>query len=96
MDNRLIGDVIGKVFEIGEAHRRENAILRTLLLEQGLSGRKIDAELRKRLRQQKVRELAAETLERVSSKLADYFEKHDAVTKEQIISRVEKDRSRMN
>ena len=96
MDKRLVGDVIGKVFEVGDAYRRENAILRTLLLEQGLSRRKIDAELRKHLRRQKIQELAFETLERVSSALADFFEKNDADLKQQLVGHLKIDRSKMD
>lgn len=84
------------VSEVNDAYRRENAILRILLLEQGLSQRKIDAELRKRLRKLKVLESSEQTLKRVASETLDFLAKQDAAALALLEDRIETDHSKMD
>jgi hypothetical protein len=83
------------IFEYGAQYRQENRILRELLLEQGLSQRKIDTRLRKRLHKLKIEELACETLERVSRVLEGLIQEID-LPEESIKTLVEKNRSKMH
>lgn len=84
------------VSEVNDAYKRENAILRILLLEQGLSQRKISLELRKRLRKLKVLESSEQTLKRVALETLDFLAKEDAAALALLEDRIETDHSKMD
>ena len=84
------------VSEVNDAYKRENAILRSLLLEHGLSQRKLDSELRKRLRKLKVLESSEQTLKRVASETLDFLMKQDADALASLEDRIEGDPSKMH
>jgi glucose-6-phosphate-specific signal transduction histidine kinase len=84
------------VSEVNDAYRRENAILRTLLLEQGLSQRKLASELRKRQRTLQAKESSEQTLKRVVSEALDFLAKQDAAVLALLEDRIEDDHSKMH
>ena len=84
------------VSEVNDAYRRENAILRTLLLEHGLSQRKLASELRKRRRKLQIREASEQTLNRVASEALDFLAKQDAAVLALLEDRIEGDPSKMH
>ncbi len=84
------------VSEVNDAYKRENAILRSLLLEQGLSQRKLSSELRKRRRKLQILESSEQTLKRVASETLDFLEKRDASEFALLEDRIEADPSKMH
>jgi len=96
MTANSVSKIVMYVSEVNDAYRRENAILRTLLLEQGLSQRKISAELRKRRRKLQIRESSERTLKRVASEALDFLEKQDAAALALLEDRIEADHSKMH
>ncbi len=96
MTANSVSRIVMYVSEVNDAYRRENAILRTLLLEQGLSQRKLASELRKRQRTLQAKESSEQTLKRVVSEALDFLAKQDAAVLALLEDRIEDDHSKMH
>ncbi|MFZ0798238.1 MAG: hypothetical protein WCA13_13620 [Terriglobales bacterium] len=94
-DSADLGKMAFDFFEVKKAYSRENQILRSMLQEQGLSLRRIQAELRRRLKRQGVEETAVETLVRCAhriEKILEAIELSERTTR----SRAKTERNKMN
>ncbi len=96
MSVELIGAILGKISEVVAAYKRENAILRTLLQDAGLSSRQISGEIRKRLRRRKILEPAEKTLARIYVEISGLILRHDEDQAQTIKDHLETDHSKMN
>lgn len=68
---KSVGKLVTIVFESAERYRLENEILRTLLLEKGLSRKQIAREVRGYLRKHKVHESAVQTFATSSQQIRE-------------------------
>lgn len=74
------GALTFEFFAIRKAYLQENDILKTMLREQSLCAQQIRTELRRRLKQQQIRETAFETLVRCSQRIEKILLKDDELS----------------
>jgi hypothetical protein len=96
MGDKQMGDIVARLFEMSEAYRNENMILRSLLQERGLSEKRIDKELQKRLKREGSVELAFETLQKAARVVEDWMNEGETISEDLIKKLAEKDHSKMH